>query len=58
MVGFFVYDTWGECSQVEDGWTYAGLYFDEEGNPESFDAEGGETWVFYTYDDIFNSQPI
>lgn len=57
IVGWNVLDTFGACGQVADGWTYAGIYLDDEGNLSSFDAEGGETWLFYTYDDIFNSQP-
>lgn len=44
MLGWTVLDTFDACSQVADGWTYAGITYDDEGNKFSFDAEGGETW--------------
>lgn len=59
--GWNVYDTWGVCSQVGNGWTYAAVTYDDEGtdiidNISHFDAQDDETWYMYTYDELFNSK--
>jgi catechol 2,3-dioxygenase-like lactoylglutathione lyase family enzyme len=59
--GWNVYDTWGVCTKVSEGWTYAPVVYDGEGtdvidNIEHFGAMDGEEWYIYTYDELFNSK--
>ena len=59
--GWDVLDTWGVCSQVAAGWTYAPVVYDGEGtdvidNIQHFGAEGGEEWYILSYDELFNSK--
>jgi hypothetical protein len=42
---------------VADGWTYAAVTYDEDGNKYSFEASD-DIWHFYTYDEIFNSAEV
>ena len=58
--GWNVFDTWGSCASVANGWTYAPIFYDGEGtsidNVLYFEAPGGQKWYLYSYEEIFNSK--
>ena len=57
--GFFVSDPDGTCPYVEEeGWTYAWLDSDEEGNPISIGGPYGGTWYFTEPEDFEDSSMV
>ena len=53
IIGFYIYDTFDSCPYVYDGWTYAEATFSSDGLPLSYTGTDGETWFFYTEEQLY-----